>query len=271
MLSLAFKEKTMRKLKTIIIVLASILILVGCSKSEDLSPMGTGDKNSPSGKGGSTARITIKGDYLYAVDNSSLKVVEIINPDKPKYIKTIDLGFGIETIYPFKDYLFIGSNSGMFVYGLSDPANPNKLSEFNHATACDPVIANDSLAFITLRSTEICNRWDNTKEINVVNIENISSPNLIMIYHTQYAPYGLDMNDSILFVCHGKDGLITYNIDKLKKNLTAEISSIKGINAYDAILWQNKLFVIGESGFYQYDYSDINNIKLISSIVRGSF
>ncbi len=240
-----------------------------CTKSEnDLS---NGGKNSPAGKSGSTARIIVKGDYLYAVDKSSLKVVDISNPADPVYVKTVNIGFGIETIYPFKDYLFIGSNGGVYIYGLKDPANPKRLSQFEHLTACDPVIANDSLAFVTLRNNNVCHRWNDTREIDVLDIKDILNPNIRTVYYTHYYPYGLDMNDSLLFVCHGENGLGVYDIHKiLNNNQNADISYINGINAFDAILWQNKLFVIGESGFYQYDYSDIHNIKLISSISKNN-
>lgn len=249
-------------------ILVAMGFVFACSKDSDGVTM---DSKSPSdGKSGSTARIVIKGDYLYAVDNNSLKVVNISTPSNPTYIRTVEIESGIETIYPFKDYLFIGSNIGMYVYGLTDPTNPKQLSYFQHMTACDPVIANDTLAFVTLRNNEICNRWQETREIDVINIQNITSPYLEMRYMTSAYPYGLDMVDSLLFVCHGADGLVVYDINKmLNGSFNAEVTSINGIDAFDAIIWQNKLFVIGESGFYQYDYSDIHNISLISSILKN--
>jgi len=252
-----------------LIILVVLGFVIGCSKSEgDL--VNTDGKNVTDGKAGSTARIVIKGDYLYAVDNSSLKVVDISSPSNPIFIRTVDIGFGIETIYPFKDYLFIGSNVGMYIYGLSDPSNPNQLSQFAHITSCDPVIANDSLAFVTLRNNEVCNRWQDTREIDVIDIKDIFHPQQIMTYLTDDYPYGLDMQDSLLFVCHGNGGLVVYNINKiLMGDYNAKISTITGINAFDAIIWQNKLFVIGESGFYQYNFSDIHNIYKISSILKN--
>ena len=258
----------MKKYILAIIVLVALGFVVSCSKSD--SVMSDNGKNSVGGKSGSTARIVIKGDYLYAVDNTSLKVVDISSPSNPNYIRTVDIGFGIETIYPFKDYLFIGSNIGIYIYGLTDPSNPKQLSQFEHFTACDPVIANDSLAIVTLRNNEVCNRFTDTREIDILNIKNILHPYSQMVYYPQYYPYGLDMLDTLLFVCHGQDGLVVYDINRMLMGYgNAEVSSISGINAYDAIIWQNKLFVIGESGFYQYDYSDINNISLISSILKS--
>lgn len=254
----------MKNILTLFSLSILLLFVAGCSKS-DSGQMDSA--NVSEGKAGSTARIVIKGSYIYAVDNNSLKVIDISTPNDPKYIRTVTIDEGIETIYPFKDYLFIGSNIGMYVYGLTDPTNPNKLSQFQHVTACDPVIANDTLAFVTLRNNEQCNRWVDTREIDVINIENITSPYMEKIYYTNSYPYGLDMLDTLLFVCHGPDGVMVYDINKMLSGNAAEVSSIGGLNAFDAIIWQNKLFVIGESGFYQYDYSDIHNITLISSIL----
>ncbi len=259
----------MRKyhIKNIIIIIVALGFVVSCSKDSNESI--SDSKNATEGKSGSTARIVIKGDYLYAVDNNSLKVVDISTPSNPTYIRTVAIEQGIETIYPFKDYLFIGSNIGMYAYGLTDPTNPQQLSYFQHITACDPVIANDSLAFVTLRNNEVCNRWQDTRQIDIINIENISNPYLENTYFTSSYPYGLDMLDTLLFVCHGTDGVKVYDIPKMLQGYNnVEISSITGLTAFDAIIWQNKLFIIGESGFYQYDYSNIYNIKLISSILK---
>ncbi|MBC8147349.1 MAG: hypothetical protein H8E98_05135 [Bacteroidetes bacterium] len=120
------------------LIILIIVIATACSKmdSQDMS----GDpKSAPTdGKSGSTARIVSKGNYIYAIDNQTLKVIDISVPGNPNYIKTVDVGFGIETIYPFKDYLFIGSTTGMYIYSLSNPENPNQLSMFEHITSCDP-------------------------------------------------------------------------------------------------------------------------------------
>ncbi len=247
------------------IIVAAVFVFA-CSKDGDSF---SSEKSPSDGKSGSTARIVIKGDYLYAVDNNSLKVVDITTPSNPTYVRTVNIEFGIETIYPFKDYLFIGSNIGMYVYGLTDPTNPQQLSYFQHITACDPVIANDTLAFVTLRNNQVCNRWTDTREIDIINITNIYNPFLKKTYYTSSYPYGLDMLDTALFVCHGSDGLVIYDINKLISGSNAEISTITGIDAFDAIIWQNKLFVIGETGFYQYDYSDIYHPSLISSMLTS--
>lgn len=254
--------------KSFLIILIMIFAF-SCSKMD--SGLSEGGKSSPTdGKSGSTARIVVKGDYLYAIDNNSLKVIDISTPDNPNYIKTVDVGFGIETIYPFKEYLFIGSTTGMYIYSLANPESPSQLSQFEHITSCDPVIANDSFAFVTLRYNEVCRGWQDVRQIDVINITSVTQPHLINSYTTDDYPYGLDLDSNRLYVCHGDAGIVIYDVNKLKSyGGNAEIGSISGITAYDAVFYNNILFVIGESGFYQYDYSNFNNITQISSILAG--
>lgn len=251
-----------------IAICAGIALLIACSKDGD---MGNDSKNPSDGKGGSTARMTISGNYLYAVDYRSLKVVNISNPLNPVYIKTVNVGRDIETIYPFKNYLFIGSNTGMYIYSLANPENPVQMSQFTHVTSCDPVIADDSLAFVTLRTTEVCNRFEETRQIEVLDIVDITNPQLITTYRTDYPPYGLDMNQNYLFVCHGSEGFAIYKKSKVINNQSgAMVKHVTGITAYDAILFNSLLFIVGSSGFYIYDYSNLTNPVLLSSILAGN-
>ena len=79
-------------------------------------------------------------------------------------------------------------------------------------------------------------------------------------------PHGLGIENGTLFICEGEYGLKVYDatdINKIAENL---IEHNKQIHAFDVIPFQNVLLLIGEDGFYQYDYSDIHNIKLLSHI-----
>src|ERR1043165_6801720 len=67
--------------------------------------------NSNTGKGGSLARFTIVGNYLYTVDKTQLRVFDVADPASAVFKSSTDVGFEIETIFPFRDKLFIGSTS----------------------------------------------------------------------------------------------------------------------------------------------------------------
>ncbi len=107
---------------------------------------------SSTGKGGSVTRFTISGDYLYAVSNHFLYAYSLSNPVKPEIVFTSPLEYDIETIYPYNKYLFLGTKTGLYIYSIDTASSPRLIGEAKHARSCDPVVVNDSVAFVTLKS-----------------------------------------------------------------------------------------------------------------------
>ena len=216
---------------------------------------------SPFGMGGSMARFTIVNNYLYAVSEYALNVVSILNAADPVFNNKIQLGWGIETIYPFNNRLFIGSTTGMFIYDLANPTNPSKLGTFTHARSCDPVIADNNNAFVTLRSGTPCLGFN--EQLDVLDISNLSAPKLIKTYQLTN-PHGLAKDGNTLIICDGRDGLKFYNASDVR-NLSMQ-KHITGLNTYDVIAINGWALVVAKDGLYQYDFSSLPNINLISKL-----
>lgn len=217
--------------------------------------------SSPVGMGGSMARFTIANDYLYAVDHHTLKYVSLSNAANPVISGEMFAGFDIETIYPFKNKLFIGSMGGMYIYDISNPGSPLSEGNFVHARACDPVIADDNYAYVTLRAGTTCGPTSN--ELQVINVQNLQSPTLVKTY-PMTGPHGLSRDNDLLFICDGTDGLKVYNSSDVQ-NLQL-IKTISGIETNDVITYNHLAIVVAKDGLYQYDYSDSSNIHLLSKI-----
>jgi len=167
----------------------------------------------------------------------------------------------IETIYPFKNKLFIGSSSGMFIYDISSSGNPVKQGSFSHVVSCDPVIADDDYAYVTLRSGNSCNGF--TNQMEVLDITNINNPSLVKTYPLTN-PHGLSKDGNLLFICDGADGLKIYdakNVSDIKL-----LKTIDGFIAYDVIAMNGVALVVSTDGLYQYSYGDVNDIQLLSKI-----
>lgn len=216
---------------------------------------------SPFGVGGSMARFAIAENYLYAVTLSNLNVYSISSPQAPAFSNTQQIGMNIETIYPFKNKLFIGSSSGMFIYDISSGGNPVKQGSFSHVTSCDPVIADDEYAYVTLRSGNTCNGF--TNQMEVLDITNINSPSLVKTYSLTN-PHGLSKDGNLLFICDGADGLKIY--DATDANDIKLLKTINGLTAFDVIAMNGVALVVSTDGLYQYSYTDINNVQLLSKI-----
>ncbi len=242
----------------IIQLLLLFSVFLGCEKSSEI--------NTIQGKGGSMARFAIAGDYLYTVDRQKLHVFDVSHSYKLSKLSTVDVGMGIETIFPYHDKLFIGSERGMFVYDIQQPEYPKFISQFAHVLSCDPVVVNPPTAYVTLRSGGNCRTGFVSNQLDIIDISDLHTPLLIRSFPME-SPHGLAVDDSLLFICHGNAGLGIYNVKNPQDIST--VKTISGIETFDLILNDKIMMIIGASGFHQYDYSDISNIKHLSSLPIG--
>ncbi len=220
----------------------------------------------PIGTNGSTASFGIWGNYLYALSyNNHLNVVDISAAGNPSLANQVTLDGNYETIYSFQNKLFMGSTTGMYIYDITEPSAPVKQGAFAHVRTCDPVIADEGHAFVTLRSGTPCQGY--TNELDILDITNPGNPSLIKTY-TLTNPRGLSKDGDLLFICDGKDGIKIYDaadIYKLKL-----IKTIAGFEANDVITLNGIAIVIATEGLYQIDYSDTNNIHQISKMLSNA-
>jgi hypothetical protein len=224
---------------------------------------GSKSESSNTGTGGSLARFMVYDNYLYTVDNSSLRLFSISTPADPTMVKEMYVGWNIETLYPYENRLFLGSTTGMFIYNLQDPSNPEFISQFRHASSCDPVVVEGNYAYVTLRAGNLCG--DTKSQLDVIDISNILYPEQIAEYSME-EPYGLGIDDTLLFVCDGTAGLKIYSAGDPKTIDQHKLAQYDSIQAFDVIPLGNVLVMIGTDGLYQYDYSNPANIHQLSVI-----
>jgi len=221
----------------------------------------SGGAKTMTGIAGSMSRFSIINNYMYAVNISSIKVLDITMLNEPKLQNTAYVGWNIETIYPFKNKLFLGSSNGMFIFDISNPVSPAREGSVSHFRACDPVVADDNYAFVTLRAGTFCQGTNN--QLDVINVQNVRSPQLVKTYGLTN-PHGLAKDGDLLFVCDGSDGLKVYNASNVFS--LQLLDRVKNIDTYDVIAWNNRLLVVAKGGLFQYDYSNPNSLSLISKL-----
>ncbi len=215
----------------------------------------------PVGIAGSMARFSLVSNYLYAVTNMELNVIDVSQPQNPVFSNILQVGWRIETIYPFQDKLFIGSQTGMFIYSIADPAHPSYLSQFSHVTSCDPVIAAGDFAYVTLRTGNTCASTVN--QLDILNVQDVQSPVLVKSYPLAN-PHGLSKSGNHLFICDGDGGLKVF--DATDANNLLLLQTISGMKAYDIITTNNNAIVVATDGLYQYDYTDPAHLVLRSKM-----
>ncbi len=250
-----------------------LFFFTACSEdSADFNASPTSEANGQTGIAGSYARFMAVGDYLYIVDNERLKTLSIVNPEAPEITHQQNIGQGIETIYHLDGRLFIGSSEGLFIYTISaETGIPSLTAEYGYdypILPCDPVVANDSLAFVTLNTNQVANSPCGGSIITVdvlkiFDIKDIDNPKLINEY-PMHNPKGVGIDGELLFLCDDTQGLKIYDFSN-PLNLKL-VYHYTGITTYDVIPLNGLLLVVGPDNVYQFDYSDPYNLVLLSQI-----
>jgi hypothetical protein len=217
--------------------------------------------------GGSMARFTVNNNYLYTIDGTEIKVFDVSQP-LPALKNQVTVQWGIETLFPMANNLFVGSNSGLLIYDISNPESPAYRSTFTHATACDPVAVSGNTAYVTLRDGNKCAGYIN--QLDVIDVSDLDNPTLIKTYPMEN-PHGLSIVDQTLYLCEGNSGLKTFDItdnNAIDKNLLDRVS---GFFAWDVIVLPpgDHVMVVGSDGLYQFDAKDRSNLKQLSVIAIG--
>ena len=223
----------------------------------------TGGGAGATGIAGSIAKMTIVNDYLYVMDNHSLKPFNISTPSAPICSEGVSIWREVETLFPYQDKIFMGTTSGMLIYGTTNPEVPNHISSIDHAMACDPVVVQGDYAYVTIRTGTTC--MGELNQLDVVDISDINNP-ILQNSFGMTNPHGLGIDGNSLFICDGADGLKMFDATNPLDCGNNQVASHSNIQATDIIPFNNVAIVIGDDGIYQYDYSDNQNLQLLSKI-----
>ena len=244
-------------MKPIVYSLLLTALLGACSKSSD-SSISPG-----AGVGGSTARFTIAGNTLYLVSSTTLRTYDITQSRDPKPGDKTKLGIGVETIFPYRNHLFIGTQTGMLIYEIGANGQPKYISQYAHIQSCDPVVVQGDYAYVTLRNGTACNLRANNV-LDVLDIRDLRTPKMVRSYPMS-SPHGLGVDGNLLFVTEGDKGLRM--MDATRPTDLREIQHLTDVRAYDVIPTEKLLIVMGKDGIYQYSYADPTKLKLLSKLI----
>jgi hypothetical protein len=244
----------MKNLFTIIV----IVVLASCSKNDSLSTDNTG-------KNGSVTRFAIKDNLMYAIDFNYLSIYNISNNDNPVLVQSIKVAYGLETIYIYGDYVYLGSVDGVYVIDIKDPAHPHETEKIEHHLSCDPVVVQNNYAYSTQRvnATGCGSRWHQS----ALAVYDVSQPlNSVLVKQIMMAqPYGLAVEGNWLYVCDpGKGGIVVYDISNPADPQQMNITSVT--EPRDIITFYPYMIVSTTTKFEIYNYADPLNIYFVSSL-----
>ena len=261
--------KNLNKLFLLLSIPGMLWIAQGCQDSTEAglgqNDAAIGEGGNTSGIGGSLNQFVIAGpneNYLYSGYQNTITVFDISNANEAQPVNELQTSSEIETVHNMGDHLYLGTPVGMIVYDITDPANPSYVSEFQHVRSCDPVVASGNYAYVTLRGGSECGGM--TNELQVLDISDKSAPFLVHQYNVS-APYGLGIDNGLLFVCDGEEGLKVYDATNPEGGLNL-VTTFKRVKAYDVIPVNGLLILKGDNELRQYKYNGPESIEEISTL-----
>ena len=204
---------------------------------------------------GSMTRFLPIDRYLYTINFNELVLFSIAEDYRPSRFARLDTGTQAETLFQLNDLLFVGSTTGMLMYDVASPSNPDYINSINHFRSCDPVVADADYAYVTLRGGTNC--FTETNELQIIAI---SDPQNLEVVSRQvmFNPHGLAIHEDFLIVCDGGAGLKVLNVED---RVNPEVVTTESIPfAYDIIVDYPNAVVVGEGVIYQYNLSALPEI-----------
>ena len=204
---------------------------------------------------GSMTRFLPIDRYLYTINFNELVLFSIAEDYRPSRFARLDTGTQAETLFQLNDLLFVGSTTGMLMYDVSSPSNPDYINSINHFRSCDPVVADTDYAYVTLRGGTNC--FTETNELQIIAI---SDPQNLEVVSRQvmFNPHGLAIHGDFLIVCDGGAGLKVLDVED---RVNPEVVTTESIPfAYDIIVDYPNAVVVGEGVIYQYNLSTLPEI-----------
>lgn len=216
---------------------------------------------SSTGVNGSMSRFSLYKDYLYVVNRSQMDILNLAGEKPEVAVQNIYVDWDVETIFSYKDCMFLGTPRGMSIYSVANPLVPERQSTIAHVFGCDPVVVDKDIAYVTVHSGNFCGQ--NVNELMIIDVKDVKAPMPIATY-TMKCPKGLGIDNGLLFLCD--DGLQIFRTDNPQTIMANRIVHYPGVDGYDVIPHNRVAMMISDKGLYQYDYSDLNNIKPLSQL-----
>ena len=227
--------------------------------SEKFMDTATGTAGGGNSINGSMSRFVLYKNYLYSVMQNQMQIFDLSGEKPVKAAENTYIGWNVETIFSYEEYMFMGTPTGMLIYSVENPLKPVFLSSIIHVFGCDPVVVEDDVAYVTIHSGNNCGQTEN--KLIIYDVKDKKNPVEIAAYRMTY-PKGLGIDNKVLFVCD--DGLKIYDATDPQTLMGKRLAFYPDIAGYDLIPFNNLLMMIAEDGIHQYDYSDTRNIKKLS-------
>jgi len=254
--------------------LIGMLILTGILFSQCSADELGSFSESENGASGSITRFAVNDGYMYSLNPNQIQTFDLSDPSEPELVHELTTDYGLETIFIYEGNAYLGSRTGLYILGLSNPAEPVILSQTTRGEeffgGCDPVVVKGNYAFSTIKIIEnICGTFNSRSALIVYDVSNLENPVELGAYDLD-EPNGLGIVNNLLFVCDaGSDKLVAFDISDPENTQPLPELDFPIENPFDMIVDGDRVIVSAMTDFHILDISDLSNINIIKSIKKG--
>jgi len=236
-------------------------VFFSCTKVTEI------DANGDSAISGKYNTMKIIGDYIYAVTDSELVTIDRSDAENSIEIDRQQISSRIENLYEAEGVLFVGSEVDMHIFKVADNGIPELQSSTQHIAfsdeveVCDPVVANQDIAYVTLSSvqpdnSQPCGGEIVIDELRTYDVSDLTAPKLVNVQEMN-SPQGLSIDGDLLFVTNLHANTMVYQVDHAGS--TDLVAFIPG-GAHDVFAANGKVLIVSKTEIKQYDYSNVSDI-----------
>ena len=249
--------------KSPLLLLLLCLVFQGCGEGSGAGGASQSGSGTSVSQSGSTAAMATYENAIYTLING---VVIVTDLESEKSSNRYSFGDPFaETLYVYRNYLYVAGLLDVAIYDISEPLIPERVSNYDHARACDPVIVSNDIGYITLRSRPECT-LDEINRLEVVDFSDPENPVQLARFVMDF-PHGLAKSPDHLAVCQEEFGLTFLNVDDIDSiEVTLQDETY---NCFDLFYRDDTFFVTATDGIYQLELID-NTLNQISRIPVGS-
>lgn len=146
--------------------------------------------------------------------------------------------------------LYIGGENALFIYGISNPNHPSRLSELTKEGARSQVVTSGKTAYVIANRIPTPRSTFGENKLYFIDISQPERPTVISDVTFEHQTNGLGVLGNRLFLCNDREGLVEWNVEDPKQ--FKKIKSIEDEKCFDIVPNGKKLVVVGESGISQY-------------------
>lgn len=208
---------------------------------------------------------SIYNDLLYTVVKDTMRIFNLYtneNKLESKPINTIAIGWNAKAIFNYNMYLYANTPSGLIRYSLENPIYPQYIDRISDISGNYDLIIEDNFIFASIRKNQVEVTDSNSGKLVIMDLHNPKSP---LATYQMKNPRGITLTKQYLFICD--NGLKIYDRENLA-NIRL-LATYNDINGYHIFMYAKYLMVITTDGLYQYDYSNIQDLKLVSKLATS--